>query len=247
MKTRNYFLILVLLLSPLFAFAEPEVPNEYVKIFKKSHKLEKKKAAESLAWAGISSPELFDLIEKDVLDTYKTASTKASIDFTGWMIKALAFSGNEKYKPTLEKVKLDATHKKTKKYAVWALKNIESYKLYNPLIAPKPWPSSKHPTLNQRLQNMLNSGNFELMRIAAKRIHHKQNYDDGLLELALSKISSLAATADDKLSVDTAAWLCKAVAGSGREQYKASIEDVGLNAKHRKLRNYAKRYLKQYY
>ena len=232
--------------SPLASAVEPSSPEEYLRVFQSGLKIEKQNAAASLAWAGISSPKLFDLIEKEVLDNYQSASSRNSVAYVAWMIKALSFSGNEKYRATLGKVVTETKARKLRKYGTYALEQLSLYKKYNPIIAPKAWPEHKHPSLNQRLINMLKSNEYELIRIAAKQINNEYNYQPELLAAVDQAIKAHYKTVNDPLSVDAIAWACRSIAGSRDEQYKAIIEEVSKNALNRKLRKYARKYLKYY-
>lgn len=226
--------------------AEPATPQEYVAVFQSGLPIEQEKAAQSLEWAGISSPQLFDLVEAKVLEVLPKATDKVNINYAAHLTKALAFSGNEKYRPTIEKVIKDAPTKKLKKYATIALEQLPTYASWNPLIAPQAWPEFEHPSLNQRLANMLNSGNVELVRMGAKRIHYTHNYQPELLALLNSNIETNYQQQLDALGIDSTAWACRALAGSRVPDYKPTIAKVAAGAKQKKLRGYAKKYLNYY-
>lgn len=223
--------------------AEPETPEDYVKIFQSTNLPDQEKAAQSLEWAGISSPRLYDLVEAKALEYLPRATDRTNVNYVAHLTNALAYSGNEKYRPTIEKIIQDAPHKRLKKYATQALGQLSLYSQLNPLIAPKPWPEYTHPSLEQRLVNMLNSGNDELVRMAAKRIHFTNNYQPELLALLSAGIQQRYQQPMGGLALDTTAWMCRALAGSRDEQYKALIEQVAKGAKEKKLAKYAKKYL----
>ncbi|WP_062058289.1 hypothetical protein [Cellvibrio sp. OA-2007] len=223
--------------------AETETPEDYVKIFQSGSPIEQEKAAQTLEWAGLSSPQLFDLVEAKALASLPKASDKVTINYVAHLTKALAYSGNEKYRPTIEKIIAEAPHKKLKKYAVQALNTLSLHTQINPLIAPKAWPEHSHPTYNQRIVNMLASGNAELMRMAAKRIHFTQNYQPEFLQQLNKTIESTYQQSLDSVGLDAAAWMCRALAGSRMAEYKPTIEKVASGAKEKKLAKYAKKYL----
>lgn len=239
-------LFIVALIGALTVQAAPEVPDDYVKVFQTGLPTEKQKAAETLAWAGISSPRLFDVVEQEAIKSLPMATDKGSANYTAWMTKALAFSGNEKYRATIQKVIAEAPHNRLKKHAMNALRDLDKYAKLNPMIAPKAWPEFEHPSLNQRLLNMLNSNDAELMRLAAKRIHYTGNYDRELLKALSSKIESNYREPMDNNRMDAIAWLCRALAGSRSVEYRPMIEKVAGGAIHKKLRKQAMRFLSQY-
>lgn len=239
-------LVMIAFFGAMIAHAAPEVPDDYVKVFQTGLPIEKEKAAETLAWAGLSSPQLFDIVEQEVIKSLPLAKDRTSIDYTAWLTKGLAFSGNEKYRATIQKVIAEAPHKKLKKHAMNALIDLDKYAKFNPVIAPKAWPEFAHPNLNQRLLNMLNSNDTDLMRIAAKRIHYTNNYQPELLAALNSKLDSNYREPMDKDRMDSIAWLCRALAGSRSLEYRSTIERVAGGASHKKLRGYAASFLKKY-
>lgn len=225
------------------ALAEPETPEDYVKIFQSGSPVEQEKAAQTLEWAGLSSPQLFDLVEAKALESLPKATDKVTINYVAHLTKALAYSGNEKYRPTIEKIIAQAPHKKLKKHAIHALGSLPLHTQINPLIAPQAWPEYAHPSFNQRIINMLASGNAELMRMAAKRIHFTQNYQPEFLLQLNKAIESQYQQPLDRLELDATAWMCRALAGSRVAEYKPTIEKVASGAKEKKLAKYAKKYL----
>lgn len=226
--------------------AEQETPDEYVKIFQSGSPIQQEKAAQTLEWAGLSSPKLFDLIEAKALEKLPAAKDKVNINYVAHLTKALAYSGNEKYRPTIEKIIAEAPHRKLAKHATQALASLSLHGKINPLIAPKAWPEHAHPSYNQRILNMLASGNGELMRMAAKRIHFTQNYQPEFLAQLNKMIESNYQQSLDSLGLDATAWMCRALAGSRVVEYKPTIEKVANEAKAEKLAKYAKKYLSYY-
>lgn len=228
------------------ALADPETPEDYVKAFQSGTPLEQEKAAKELEWAGLSSPKLFDLIEAKALENLPKATDKVNINYVAYLTWALAYSGNEKYRATIEKVIKEAPHKKLKKHATRALAELPRYTTLNPLIAPKGWPDAAHPSLNQRLSNMLKSSNTDLIRLAAKRVHFTQNYQPELLAQLNKVIEVNYQQPLDAEKVDAIAWACRALAGSRVAEYKPTVEKVASNTANKKLAKYAKKYLAYY-
>jgi hypothetical protein len=232
--------------TSMSAFAEPATPEEFVTIFQSGSQVQQEKAAEALEWAGISSPKLFDLVEALALKTLPQSTDKVTINFESYLVMALGYSGNEKYRPTIQKIIAEASNKKLKNYGEQALKALPVYAKLNPLIAPKPWPENAHPSINQRFTNMLNSDDTELVRLAAKRIHNTLTYTPELLAALNAAIERNYKNALDEERLDAIAWAAKALAGSREAQYKPTIEKVSTSATDKKLRNYAKKYLNYY-
>jgi hypothetical protein len=239
-------LLVVAFCTSISVQALPETPEEFVKTFQSGGPAEQEKAAQILAWAGLSSPQIFDLVEANVLKSLPLAKDRVTINYVAHLTKALAYSGNEKYRPTIEKVINEAPHKKLKKHAIQALPMLPIYAKWNPIIVPKPWPDNSYPEVNERLANMLKSDDAELVRIAAKRIHHEHNYQPELLALLNTSIEQNYQKNLDRDHLDAIAWVCRALAGSRAAEYKATIEKVASGATEKKLRGYAKKYLSYY-
>ena len=49
------------------------------------------------------------------------------------------------------------------------------------------------------------------------------------------------------LQIQTVAWMCRALSSSRNAAYQATLEEVAANAGNSKVRNYARKYLKQNY
>lgn len=225
----------------------PTTPEEYMQTFAEGLQIEKEKAAESLGWSGLSSPQIYDPIEQELLANLPAATSKATINYVGWLTKSLAYSGDSKYVPTLKKVALEAPHNKSKKYAQQALQMLPQYARYNSLISPEQWPDAPYPSLHQRYLNMLQSQEYELIRLAAKRIHNTLDYSPELLAQLDQTLNQYYIKPDlSSLGVDAIAWVAKALAGSRAPEYRDSVEKAAKKAPHKKLRTYAQKYLKYY-
>ncbi|RYY73810.1 MAG: hypothetical protein EOO52_17555 [Gammaproteobacteria bacterium] len=249
-STINFFAYPMLFLCAIFTslsvYAEPATPEEFVSAFQSGSQIQQEKAAEALEWAGISSPKLFDLVEALALKTLPQATDKVTINFESYLVMALGYSGNEKYRPTIQKIIAEASNKKLKRYGEEALKALPVYAKLNLLIAPKPWPENTHPSINQRIINMLNSDDTDLMRLGAKRTHNTLNYSPELLAALNTALERNYEGDLDDERVDAVAWVAKALAGSREVQYKNTVEKVSTHANSKKLRSYAKKYLSYY-
>ncbi len=246
MLLRSLFMSIALTFAGLAQAVVPETPEEFVKVFQAGSQLEQEKAAQALEWAGLSSPQLFDLIEADLLKVLPQAKDKVTINYVAHLTKGLSYSGNEKYRATIEKIIADAPNSKVKKYAKLSLPKLAEYARLNALIAPQSWPTEAHPSLNQRLANMLKSNDTELIRLAAKRMHYTLSYPPELLALLNTTIEQNYQQPLEGERLDAIAWACRALAGSRTPEYKATIEKVAAGADTKKLRSYAKKYLNYY-
>ena len=241
---KNLFLI-VLLITALPVISREYTPEFYVKAYS-SGATQSQSVNESLAWAGLSDPEIFDHIEQQILDSYLTERDKARVDYLAWLTKALSFSGNPKYQSTLTEISSNAKSKKLRRYAESALPVLSNYQHWNDIIAPDSGLGRPYPSTKERLANMLNSSDLELIRVAAKRMHIGHIWHEELLAIAAQLVEENYLNDGDKIFIDTTAWLCKALAGSKNQQYRSLIEDVSVSAANKKLRKYARKYLNYY-
>ena len=73
-------------------------------------------------------------------------------------------------------------------------------------------------------------------------------YDAYLLQVLDETIHSVyQASNSEKIFVLTLAWMTRALASSKDPQYKSTVEKVAKQAGTKKVRNYASKYLRQYY
>lgn len=245
MLLRSLLMAVALMVTGV-AQATPETPEEFVTVFQSGTQLEQLKAAQVLEWMGISSPQLFDLVEADLLKALPQSKDREIGNYVAYLTKGLSYSGNEKYRATIEKVIAETPNSRVKKHAIRSLPKLSEHTRLNPLIAPQSWPTAEHPSLNQRLANMLKSNDTDLIRLAAKRMHNGQNYSPELLALLNTTIEQnyLQPLGGERL--DAIAWACRALASSQTSEYWATIEKVAADAPTKKLRSYAKKYINQY-
>lgn len=238
-------LVVVGLGASLIAQAELEKPSEYLQVFQSGSLIEQQEAAANLEWAGLRSPELFDLIEAKTLEALPRTGDKTTLFYVSHLVRALGYSGNEKYLPAIEKTINEAPHKRLKNHALSARSDVPRYKTWNPIIAPQT-DENLYPSYEQRLSNLLKSGDNELVRMGAKRVVYSRNYAPELLAQINGQVEAVYLQPLDRLGLDTAAWLCRALASSRAPEYRATLEKVAADANDKKLRKYAQKYLKQY-
>jgi hypothetical protein len=95
---------------------------------------------------------------------------------------------------------------------------------------------------------MLRSGDWSLQNMAAKRIYSDKVYDPYLLDVLDAEIRALySVDYQANLQIQTVAWMCRALSSSRNVAYQATLEEVAANAGNSKVRNYARKYLKQNY
>jgi hypothetical protein len=247
LKLPIYALLIFCILVSFTASGASDGLDEYIQIFTDGNAQQQTQASKDLAWAGLSDPRLFDLIENLLLEKYLTVENKYAVDDTAWLAKALAYSGQDQYRATLQTVASDSPQKKIKRHAENSLVQLDNYARWNPIISDASlWNSSKSDEIS-RYANMLTSGDLELQRIGAKRVHNTHSYDAYLLDILDTEIREKYLEANnDSLFIDTVAWMGKALSGSRVVGYMPTIVEVSENAGNAKLAKYATKYLKYY-
>ena len=103
---------------------------------------------------------------------------------------------------------------------------------------------SETPTLDQQNSKflaMLRANNLQLKSNAAKIISRSMNIDQKIYAEIESQLLNNYQSADgDKKLIDLMAWYCKALASSGRPEFKPTVETVYNKTENSKLKKYAK-------
>lgn len=234
------------LLSPLVSAQEPIAQEQqYLAIFQGDNHAQQIQAIETLIISGPQDVAVYDAIAASLKQSLTSATDKKAIDYSSWLAKGLGYSGNEKYRATLTQIAEGDYHKKLRKYANEGISNISQYAIWNPILH-----TQTHVDLSPRLNaysNALTSDDLILIRIAAKRIMYEREYSEVILTQLSEQLAQPRLLDDSRLAIDTYAWLAKALASSGNDKFKAVIEDMANNADNKKLRSYAKKYLKTYF
>lgn len=222
-------------------------PN-YLDIFSGKPRIQQQQACESLQWAGVSDPRVYDLIEKNLLASYKQINDRYDTNYVAWLSRGLAFSGQEKYRATLQEVAANGGHRGVRNHAAKALDELDNYKRWNPILGNRAgYVAGKSDEVN-RLGAMLRSNEKGLQRAAASRIHFGQLYDGWLLGTLEQTVKpTLGTDWQEKEDIDAVAWMLRALAGPGKPEYRATLEQAANGAASDKVRKYAAGYLKKYY
>ena len=216
--------------------------NGYIDVFKGNNFAKQRKVIDKLAWAGISDSRLYDLMAAK-LDSTMSSDDKIGVDQASWFAKGLARSGNKKYIADLERVSKQAAHKKTRKYAANSIATLNKYSEWNPIIAKGLSNTASGKLEQARVKNMLNSSNYGLMTIGAKRVYYGHNSEKPLAALASKRLmEEYQSVAGNKDGIDAVAWLIKALAETGDSSHKSTLVKIAETAKDKKVKKYAKKY-----
>ena len=234
------------LLSPIAA-AKPMNEVQYIEVFHSEDIQQQKDALASLVMAGISDPKVYDKIEENLQKSLPLAIDRHTIDYSAWLLKGLAYSGNEKYAATFNAVIAGDYHSKLQKYARKSLKILDQYKVWAPILSNKSLYDDKFSQASNVLANALRSDVLELKLNAAKRVIKGNLHNNQLLEILNSELRNPHLLKHEKLAIQAYAYMAKALASSEDEAYKATIEEIAQSSSEKKLRKYATKYIKSYY
>jgi len=226
--------------SALSATVEEDV-SAYVRIFN-GDDFQHADAADTFSWKGISDSRVFDLVEKRLLaDAQAARNNKHEKNRVARYIRALGFSGQTKYIPTINQFLKDDVYER---YAKAALEDLPDYQRWNPIIADRSSFDPKFSDDTNRVLNMLHADDLMLKRVGAKRVFFK-NQEPEVLELLAKELRASYPKADHR-TADAVAWMVKALGEPRLEKYKPLIEEVAASAKESKIQKHADLVLQNY-
>lgn len=252
---RNFVALLMVngLLAAFLFFTPAEIKasmdrsnevEQYIEILNSGTLSRQINAAKEITKSGLSDPELFDLINTQLLDNYQQTSGTDHGDYMAWLCKALASSGLDKYKPTLVEIAETTTDSKLERYARQSLEQFEEYAEINKIISDEGNAFPDRDPEVTKIINMLKSDKMKLKRDAAKMVTRKDYADPAIYEIINDDLLASYTSANDDLSVDAMSWLCKALATSGNPLHKVTLSEVADNSSNSKLAKYAKKAMK---
>lgn len=217
--------------------------SSYVKTLETGNVESQELMLNRLQWSGLSDPALFDVVEQRLLKHYQQDLNGKNINLMSYHVRALGYSGNEKYRSTLAEVSQNADDSKVRRHAKKALTDLSRWSQWlsklPESVEEKPGQSIETATYLQ----MLNVDDAYVQRLAARAIFHEKNRDRALLQKAVELVkSSYMNSGLDGETEDTIAWLCKAIGVAGDEQQRAFLRQVADESPSRKIAKYAGKY-----
>ena len=187
-------------------------------------------AAKRITQAGLTDGALYAKVATLLQAGYGEAVEANAVDEMAWLCKALAASGDTRHQPLLEEVATQAPNVKLQKYARQSIDSFAEYQeRIRVLNSTSGWNAALTAEEN-RLVGMLGSESPELKRDAAKTIVRDSPVAEAVYDAAAAALTGmLAAGTLDNLSVDTLAWLCKALGASGMRKYAPALEQVAAS------------------
>ncbi len=208
-------------------------------------RLQRVNAAKVISRSGYRDENLYLKIEALLKAGYRQQGGDDHIDEMAWLCKALAASGEVKYRALLDEIATEAPSLKLQRYARQSAELIDQYAQRSRVInRTETWDDSLSGEEN-RFINMLKSDDLKLRRDAAKMALRNVNVDPKVFDAAAEALASMIREKrSDTLSIDTMAWLCKALAGSGDSRYGEVLQQVYAATPSLKLRGYAEKALR---
>ena len=206
--------------------------ERYAKVFSGKSFSAKKQALDTLAWAGISDPRVYDPIEAELLAGYQIAdSNKTKVDQMSWLAKGgLGVSGNSKYTATLEKVLAGTPSKKLRKHVTTGIERIPKYAIWNPIISANLEQAASGRLGQSRTMNLLASDIPELFRAGAK-----------IAAVNASLLVNYNRNLSNKVQIDGVNHLIRTLGEAGDSTYRPTLDEVAASG-NKKIAKYAKKY-----
>jgi hypothetical protein len=229
---------LLSLLLPLAAAAATidEDVQRYIGIFRGEKALHPS-MAETLGWMGLSDTRVYDVIEERLLADYPVPTDlKIERQRLAWYIRALGFSGQDKYLPTIAKFLGDRDYAT---YARHAMSDLPNYKRWNPIISDRKSFDAKLSDDANRAMNMIRSNDFQLKEVGAKRVYYGRLRDEPIFEALANEVHSSYPSATSSNN-DEIAWMVKALASSGNEKYRPVVQEVADKTTDSKIARHAR-------
>lgn len=223
--------------------------NKYLAIIESNDVNLSIEASQEIYYSGITDRRLYDVIEKKIINYYPGLSPNdpEKINYVNWLIKALASSGSNEYRDTISLVLRNSKIRKTRNHAKHQLNKIGWYGTRNAAMASKRYHQEGQDAHVSRHINLLKSDDLTLKRYAAERVSWEGMRDSRIYDaIEQELLRYYEISANDKLQIDTIAWLCRALGGSGDPKYKATLQKV-MDSKqaHVKIKRHARAALKK--
>lgn len=194
-----------------------------------------------IKWSGISDTRFFDLVESDLKIASLHERDGKKVGDMAWKLYALAYSGNSKYRSSIERF-LNSDTGKLKRHAEKSFDLLPQFTKWNPIISASLEALSADQLDYQRILNKLNSGEFHLIRSAAGDIFNTHP-SDSRLHTEVSKVLKEKHTDVilESPDSDAVAWLCKILGSSGDAKYLPLLEEVRDNARMPAVKKWSKK------
>lgn len=228
MRILRSLLIATLLAVPAQAATLQEDVDVYVAIFQ-GNPAQHAPALEQLGSMGLSDPRLFDLIERQLLAQLDAPKgVKMNKKLVVLQVRALGYSGLAKYVSTIQRVAEIGGDRG--EHANLALKELELYRKWNPLISDRAgFQAGLEDEVNRTL-NMLRSTDLGLNGLAARLVFAGRK-DDVLLDALAVRLRATYPNSkelDSATDVQAIAWIVKAIDSARQARFKPLFAEILL-------------------
>lgn len=199
---------------------------------------------ERLQWSGLADERLFDAIAEMPPERYQNRNMdKTEYGLLAHRVRALGYSGNERYRSLLEDVRETGGQSRLRGHAGKALAELERFHRQNELVAQSDLAVDGKSFEVVTYMKMLDTNDVEVQRNAARAVYHERRVDSDLLAMIAEKLK--AGYPRDDLSAsaqDTMAWFARTLGNNAIDEYRELLVEVADNTPSKKLRRYALKY-----
>lgn len=213
-KSLVALILLASLQQPVFGYSSLEQQiNDYRRILLSNDFDAKCKILQRLQWAGLNDPRIFDLVEEYVLEFYQSSFlSRERFALKRQAIRALAYSGNEKYRYSLFLVEVEAAGKDIRHEGKLALAQLDQHIEWQGLIKASGKQFAHEDVVVSTYMTMLSIDNPKIQQHAATGIYYEKIDDVELLALAFKQWQDLQSRQSlTRQQQKTKYWLQKAI------------------------------------
>lgn len=193
---------------------------------------------EQLRWSGIQDHLVYDPVRDHMLERYRFVFADESADQVVALSKILALSGMDQYRADLEAI---GGHR-----SIVALETLALQAHRNTVLTAGLLEAPKGRLDQRRTQNMLQSGDPEMIGVAAQRVYREYTSDSEIMaSVNASLLKNYNLGMKNAVYHQSVRWLIKALAQSGDTKYRSTLEEVSEKAKSRRIARYAKKNLQK--
>lgn len=203
-----------------------------------------------IRFSGITDIALFDIAEKNMLEISPATRNYEEIEYICWMAQMLAFSGQEKYRDSLNKILTKTKTAVIKHHIRSSLEVLPKYQRWNIIISQNLENVPLSGLAKARLINMLNGDDPELVRGAASIVDHFYLADEEITDLVEKRLLVLypqyLSVSSDQYD-EASAWLCKILGNTKKQKYISTLKQVHRSTKSSSVHTWAKKSLENIY
>lgn len=245
---RIAFTLLLAISASVLAFnTVDEQIDHYLDVLENGSYESQVQMLQRLQWSGLTNHRLYNQIkarlEYSALSAGKSVN-KRELNLLAHMIRALGYSGNDRYRNALDNIKNFSKNNKLRNHARKALVQLDSFIHWNQLVADSDFHVTGKSVEVTTYMKMLNTDDVMVQRLAARAIFHERRKDTELLALTAEKLEGLYLQPGlNREAQDTVAWLCKAVGEYANWQYDELLSKVAKNSPYKGVRKHAAKYV----